>query len=393
MNTSSTLDLRPTNGQGAVLSMSLCVALLIASEFMPVSLLTPIAESLQASDGQTGQAVSISGFFAVAASLLVSTAAGRLNRKSVLLTMTALMLVSLVMIAAAPNFVVLMIARALLGVSIGGFWSLSTAVIMRLVPADRVSGALAMMFAGQATAAAFAAPVGSYLGEVIGWRGVFWLLVPIVAANLLWQAVALPSLPARESQSLRSIWRVLRRPYMTRALIAVLFTFSGAFAMFTYLRPFLETVSEVGVQMLSMMLLVLGCAGFAGTFLGGRLTNGHVMTLLRCLPLAMAAATLALLGFGHVLSLVAILLAVWGAINTALPISWMGWVTQEVGDAPEAAGGLMVGAIQLAILLGATIGGTLLDNLGISATFVCSAGLLTVAGMIVGSGRALRADA
>lgn len=93
---------------GAVLSMALCVAMLIASEFMPVSLLTPMAEGLRATEGQTGQAISISGLFAVAASLLITTVAGRLNRKWVMVTMTALMLLSLVLVAAAPNFAVLM---------------------------------------------------------------------------------------------------------------------------------------------------------------------------------------------------------------------------------------------------------------------------------------------
>src|SRR5699024_6912617 len=129
------------------------------------------------------------------------TVAGRLNRKWVLIVMTALMLASLVLIAAAPNLAVLMLARALLGICIGGFWALATAVIMRLVPAERVSAALAVMYTGQAVAAAFAAPIGSYLGGVIGWRGAFWVLVPIVAFNLFWQLVALPSLPAGQKQS------------------------------------------------------------------------------------------------------------------------------------------------------------------------------------------------
>jgi predicted MFS family arabinose efflux permease len=122
---------KPAAAWGAVLSMALCVAMLIASEFMPVSLLTPMAEGLRATEGQTGQAIAISGLFAVAASMVITTAAGTLNRKWVLVAMTAFMLVSLVLVAAAPNFAVLMIGRALLGICIVGFWSLATAVIMR----------------------------------------------------------------------------------------------------------------------------------------------------------------------------------------------------------------------------------------------------------------------
>lgn len=386
----STVD-SPTQASAwsAVLSMSLCVALLIAAEFMPVSLLTPIAHGLGASEGQAGQAISISGFFAVAASLVMTTAAGRINRKWVLITMTALMLASLIGVAAAPNLAVLMLTRALLGICIGGFWALATAVIMRLVPAERVSKALAVMYTGQAVAAAFAAPIGSYLGGLIGWRGVFWVLAPIVAVNLVWPLIALPSLPAAERQSFRSLLVLLKRPYFARGIAAVIFTFAGAFAMFTYLRPFLERVTGVDVTMLSALLLVLGCAGFLGTWAGGKLANGHVIRLLQLIPVVMGLVTLGLLGFGQLVVVTALLLAIWGAMNTAMSIGWMAWISQNVDDAPEAAGSLIVAAIQAAILTGAALGGTLLDHLGIGATFIGSAVLSGGALLLVGSGQRL----
>src|SRR5260370_4413674 len=118
----------------AVGSMALCVAMLIASEFMPVSLLTPIAHDLGATEGMTGQAISISGLFAVLTSLLIPSLAGRLDRRQVLLGLTVLMTASLILIAAAPSFAILMAARAILGITVGGFWSLSTATVMQLVP-------------------------------------------------------------------------------------------------------------------------------------------------------------------------------------------------------------------------------------------------------------------
>src|SRR5436305_13601341 len=119
---------------GAVLALPLCVSTLIASEFMPVSLLTPIAADLHLTEGQAGQAISVSGIFAVLTSLLVSAATGRLDRRTVLLSFTLVMIASGTIVAFAPNFLVLMVGRALLGVAIGGFWSMSTATVMRLVP-------------------------------------------------------------------------------------------------------------------------------------------------------------------------------------------------------------------------------------------------------------------
>lgn len=380
---------KPAAAWGAVLSMTLCVALLIASEFMPVSLLTPMAEGLRATEGQTGQAISISGLFAVAASMAITTAAGTLNRKWVLVALTAFMLLSLVLVAAAPNFAVLMIGRALLGICIGGFWSLATAIIMRLVPGADVPRALAFMYGGQAIAAAFAAPIGSYLGEMLGWRAVFWALVPIVAFNLVWHLIALPSLPARQRQDFRTMLGLLKRPYFVRGLVAAMLSWGSAFTMFTYLRPFLEQVTGVDVTTLSILLLVLGCAGFVGTWASGRFLSGSVAPLLKLPALLMGGCTLGLLLFGGSVIATALLLAIWGAMNTAISVIWMSWMSQNAQDAPEAAGSLMVAAIQSSILLGAVAGGLLLDSMTIVATFTGSIVLACLGVALIGNGRHL----
>ena len=382
-------DKQPAAAWGAVLSMTLCVATLIASEFMPVSLLTPMAEGLHASEGQTGQAISISGLFAIVTSLLVTTVAGKIDRKQVLIAMTGLMLVSLVLVAAAPNFAVLMIGRALLGICVGGFWALATSVIMRLVPESDVPRALALMFGGQAIAAAFAAPVGSYLGGMFGWREVFWALTPIVALNLVWHLVALPSLPARDRQDFRAMFALLKRPYFLTGLIASMLSWGSAFTMFTYLRPFLERVTGADVTTLSILLLVLGSAGFIGTWGAGRFVKGDVAPLLRLPALVMGACTLGLLLFGTSLIVVALLLAIWGVMNTAMSVIWMTWMSQNADDAPEAAGSLMVAAIQASILLGAVAGGWLLDGISIHATLIGSVVLAIAAILLVGNGRRL----
>ena len=379
----------PTAAWGAVLSMALCVALLIASEFMPVSLLTPMAQGLGASVGQTGQAVSISGLFAVVASLGVSTVAGRLNRKGVLVGLTSLMGLSLVLVAAAPNFEILMVGRALLGLCIGGFWALATAVIMRLVPQADVPRALALMYGGQAIAAAFAAPIGSYFGGLFGWREVFWALTPLVAANVVWHLVALPSLPARGQRGIGDMLDLLRRRYFLVGLIASMLSWGSAFTLFTYLRPFLEQVTGVGVTGLSVLLLALGCAGFVGTWASGRFITGDVSRLLRLPALVMGAVTAGLLVVGAWPIAAGLLLVVWGAMNTAMSVIWMTWMSQNAEDAPEAAGGLMVAAVQASILLGAVVGGLLLDHNSINAVLIASVALAALAVLIVRDGRAL----
>ena len=178
---------KPGAAWGAVASMALCVAVLIASEFMPVSLLTPIAGDLGITEGQAGQAISISGLFAVVTSLFIAGLTRSIDRKLVLTSFSLLLIVSGTIVTFAPNYAALMLGRALLGVAIGGFWSMSTAIVMRLLPEDAVPRGLAMLNAGNAVAATISAPLGSFLGDLIGWRGAFFFVVPLALLALVWQ--------------------------------------------------------------------------------------------------------------------------------------------------------------------------------------------------------------
>ncbi|WP_205960371.1 MFS transporter [Ramlibacter henchirensis] len=370
--------------------MTLCVALLIAAEFMPVSLLTPMAQDLNATSGMTGQAISISGLFAVLTSLLIAPIAGRFDRRVVLMTLTGCMLASLVLIALAPNFTVLMAARALLGVTVGGFWALSTATVMRLVPRASLPKAMGVLYMGNAVATAVAAPVGSYLGGVMGWRGVFWILVPLAALNLAWQWTSLPAMRPPATIPLRRVLGLLGRRNVAFAMLGVMLSFGGAFATFTYLRPFLETSAQATLPQISLLLLGLGAAGFAGTSAATALLRRHLYALLGALPLALAAVTLAMLAGAGDLRAVGLAMVAWGAINAAIPVCWSNWLAKGVADEPEAGGGLLVAAIQLAIMLGAALGGWLLDHFSITATFLGGAALLALAALAVGRGTRLQ---
>jgi predicted MFS family arabinose efflux permease len=185
------------------------VAMLIASEFMPASLLTPIATDLRATEGMAGQTISVSGLFAVLTSLFIATIAGHFDRRHVLMGLTALMLAALVLSAQAPNFAVLMGARALLGIAIGGFWSLATATAMRLVPEEQVPKAFGVIYTGNPAATAFAEPIGSYHGGTVGWRGVFWALAPLAVANLVWQWISVPCTPPQAANPVGKLVELL----------------------------------------------------------------------------------------------------------------------------------------------------------------------------------------
>lgn len=372
----------PVPRWGAVFAMTLCVATLIASEFMPVSLLTPISTDLHMTEGGAGQAIAVSGIFAVLTSLLISFFTRGLDRRLVLLSLTLVMLASGSMVAFAPNASVFMVGRALIGIVIGGFWSMSAATIMRLVPEGDVPRALGILNGGNALATVVSAPLGSFLGQYIGWRGAFFAVVPLAVLTLVWLFTSLPSLPSERSVRGGSVFRVLRRPKVPSGMLAVTLFFLGQFALFTYLRPFLEHITRVDVSTISLLLLISGGAGVLGTTLIGVLLRNRLYSLLIVMPMLMAVVAVALTVFGHAPILVGVLLWVWGLIGTAAPVAWWTWLSKVLPDDAEAGGGLMVAVIQLAITLGAAVGGLLYDHSGYRVTFILSAAALCASALV-----------
>ncbi|MBX8519004.1 MFS transporter [Pseudomonas cichorii] len=380
----STLETRPeqqtTPGHppawGAVFSMALCVVVLIASEFMPVSLLTPIAQDLGISQGQAGQAISISGFFAVLTSLLNTPLTGRFDRRKVLLGFSLLLVISGAIVTWAHNGAVFMTGRALLGIAIGGFWSMSTATVMRLVPKDSVAKGLALINGGNALAATVAAPLGSYLGQFIGWRGSFFLVVPLAVLAFIWQWLSIPAMRSEATTRSSNPFRLLGNPQVALGMLAIMLLFMGQFAVFTYLRPFLEVVTGVSVTTLSLMLLLLGASGVVGTYLIGSLLQTRLYAYLIAIPLSMAILAALLIEMGSSMWAVGVLLAVWGLVATPAPVAWGLWLSKTLPHDAEAGGGLMVATIQMAITAGAGLGGMMFDSLGWWSPFALGAVVL-----------------
>jgi predicted MFS family arabinose efflux permease len=250
-----------------------------------------------------------------------------------LLGLTLLMALSGAMVAFAPTTAIFMAGRALVGVVIGGFWSMSAATVMRLVPEFSVPRALGLLNGGNALATTIAAQLGSFLGQHIGWRGAFFVVVPLAAATFVWLFVSLPSMPARATHS-ETVFRILRRPNIPLGMAAISLFFLGQFVLQTYLRPFLEGATGVDTSTLSLILLIIGGAGLIGTTLIGLALRTQLYSLLIGIPLAMAGLAIALIVLGRSPFAVGSLLALWGLIGTAAPV---GWWTSTASASPSCA--------------------------------------------------------
>jgi len=366
----------------AVVSMALGVFSLVTAEFLPASLLTPMAADLRISEGVAGQAVTVTAAVALVTSLLISAATRRVDRRHVLLAFSVLLIVSNLLVAFAPGLTFLLLGRVLLGIALGGFWTMSAAVAMRLVPEPLVPRALSMIFTGVSAATILAAPVGSYLGEIIGWRNVFLITLVLGVVTLVVQFATLPSMAPSGLTRLRTLADVLMRPGIGLGMLAAMLVFTGHFAFFTYIRPFLETVTGAGIGAVSAILLGFGIANFLGTWLAGPLLERSLRLTLIAMPLLMGVLGVCLVALVSPAAN-AVMVALWGLAFGAVPVAWSTWLTRTVPDQAESAGGLLVAAVQLAIAIGAAAGGMLYDFSGASGVFSASSLVLLLAGVLI----------
>ena len=374
---------RQSGNWNAVWSMTIGVAGLIIAEFLPAGVLTPLARDLAISEGTAGQAVTATSIFAVITSLLIAYLTRNINRRKVLLSLSFLLSVSSLVVAFAPNFFYLLLGRVVLGISLGGFWSMSTAITIRLVPEEDIPKALSLIFGGSSFASVLAAPLGSYLGNIIGWRDVFLFASAVGFIAFIWQFIALPNLKPIGVTRLRTTLDVIKVPQFTAGLFAIMFIFCGRFASFTYLRPFLEKTTHLTVNWVSAVLLVFGLAYFVGNWFAPGMIRKNIRRALLTPPLALALISVGLIFFGYSLSVTIILIFLWGACFGPVAPAWSTWVAKKVPEQAETGGGLYVASIQLSAAIGAFGGGIIFDFSGSSGVFILSGISWTLSAFLV----------
>ena len=368
----------------AVGALTLGVFALVTAEFLPASVLTPLARDLGVSVGAAGQAVTATAVVGAFAAPLTPVLTGRFDRRQVMWGLMALLCLSNILTVFAVNLPMLLVARVLLGASLGGFWSMAAALAMRLVPPAAMPKAISLIFTGVSVATVSAAPIGAYVSDTLGWRAAFVIAGVVGAAALVAQLVTLPRLAPTSVPRLAGLVEVGRRPAVATALLGVLLIISGHFAGFTYVRPVLEQIAHLDVKAISLTLLAFGVAGFFGNLAGAALVgrDPRLAVLSGSALVGVAALAIVLLGqFGLV---TAAALTLWGFAFAMLPVGFQSWATSAAPDQAELAGGLLTSTFQVAIATGAVLGGVLVDQFGpLSAPGYAAASALAAAGLVL----------
>ncbi len=356
-------DLNAANWPG-ILSLTLGVFGLVTAEFLPASLLTAMATDLGISAGAAGQAVTATALVGALAALSIPVLTRNLDRKLVLLGLSLLLVTSNLLAAVASSFFVLIVARVLLGVALGGFWSMAAALAMRLVPEHLFARAMSVVLTGVSVATVCAAPLGAYMGDLWGWRSAFIAAGCLSLVTIVSQVFAIQGLPPKDNPNVKILFQLLGRTQVRIALLAVMLIISGHFAGFTYIRPLLEGVTQVSISTISAILLGYGIGGFFGNFAGGFIAERSERNAIIFGGVVIIAMALVLVVAGKTPSLAAVSIALWGFAFGAFPIGFQTWIIRAAPDQAEGAGGLLVAAFQIAIASGAVGGGILVDYLG-----------------------------
>lgn len=371
---------RAWKGWAAVLAVALAIFCLITSELLPVGLLTPVGDAFRVSDGAAGLMVTVPGLVAGLCAPLVTVGAGRLDRRLVLCALIALTAAANLAAALAPGFAVLLAARLLVGVGVGGFWALAGGLAVRLVPQRDVGRATALVFGGVPTASVLGVPAGTLLGELAGWRVAFGAVGVLGLLALAALILLLPPLPPTREVTFRALPALLSGNRGVRAGVVVTFlVVTGQFAAYTFVRPVLQDVSGIDAAYVSTLLLGYGVAGVVGNFLAGA-RDAYRAVLVISTALTVVLGLIATLP-GAVAG-TALLLA-WGLAYGGVSVSVQGWMIKAAPTAAEAATSLMVAMFNLAIAAGALAGGFAVDGIGAPAAPLTGAALMLLAAVTV----------
>lgn len=369
---------------GGLIVMMLMSFLLVTAEFLPNGVLTELATDLGVTAGQAGQTVTVTALVGFVVAPTVGIVFPRLDRRSLLVWMALAAAVSNLLVAIAPNLILVLLARFFLGAAISAFWTMSITVAVRIAGAERLGRAVMFTSAGASLATVAGVPLGVLLSELASWRAVFAGIGVATALLALALRALLPTVPAATTSSLRLLLEVVRRPGAALGMMGHVFVVFGHIVAYTYIRLALERMPEIDGGSVVLLLALFGVGGLAGNIVIGMVIDRSFVFFSVLTPVAIAATVAITILLPGVFLAVAGAVLVWGFFFASWLIVVNTWVGHRMPDRLEAGGGLVVIGFQGAITLAAAIGGLVLDLVGVGVVYAIGAASLLVGAALFG---------
>ncbi|GAC66900.1 MFS transporter [Gordonia soli] len=350
----------PTIG---LLAFTVSGFLTIMTENMPSGLLPEISSALGVSESLAGQLLTLYALGSVVAAIPIVTATRGIARRPLLLTTIAALLVFNSITALSGNYAITLVARFIAGMAAGVIWGLLAGYARRLVPPHQQGKAMAVVGVGQPIALSLGVPLGAWLGTLLDWRGVFWVMSAVALVLLIWIRLAVPNFPGQPPEERTPLRKVATIPGL-RPILAVIFVWILAHnILYTYIAPFTKAVG-IGENKTGLLLLIFGVASVVGVWFVGLKIDAHLRPL-TILSLAGFAVAALILAFATDLpAIVYIGTALWGLTFGGAPTILQTATADVGGNDADVAISLLVTVFNLAVAGGGLIGGVLLTPIG-----------------------------
>lgn len=363
----------------AVIAVGLATFSVVTTEMLPVGLLTSIAETLSITTGSAGLMISLPALLAALFAPFVVIASGGIDRRWILCGLLALLVIANLASALAPNLILMLAARILVGFCMGGIWAIAGGLASRLVPQNATGLATSIIFGGVAAASVLGVPLGTFIGDAIGWRWAFGIMAVFSALVLVFHLAVIPSLPVTGSANISQFITQLGNRKIQTGLFLTLLLVTGHFVAFTFVRPLLISVSGVDTQWIGAILFAYGAAGIAGNFLAGIAAARCTTFTLIAIAAGLALTPLLFITAGQSVTGGAGILIFWGLAYGGLSVGLMTWMMKAAPRALEIAAALYVGVFNTGIALGSWSGGQIVDMLTLTDTLWLACGLAAAA--------------
>lgn len=245
------------------------------TEFMIMGVLPEVAASLSVSIPDAGHLISVYALGVVIGAPLMTGLAGHFPPKKVLMGLMGMFLVFNALFALAPSYPLLMITRLFAGLPHGAFFGMGAVVASRLAEPGREARAVSMMFAGLTVANIIGVPLGTWIGQELGWRLSFGVIALIAGLAILSLKFWMPSLPAHSSTRFSDSIRVFGRAEIWLIIGISAIGTGGLFAWISYIAPMMREIAGFSSGFVSIIMIIAGVGMAVGNFIGGRLADKY----------------------------------------------------------------------------------------------------------------------